>query len=318
MLQTPVLLITFNRAENTRKVLEALKQVNPKYLFVFQDGAREGNAADKAKCAAVRSTFNQIDWECEVKTYYSEKNLGCGKGPSTGIKWFFENVEQGIVLEDDCVPNSDFFIFCETLLDKYKDDKRISYIGGTNYQDGIKRGNGSYYFSDGHHGTWGWASWRRTWNFFDYYLTDFENEQFSRITQKYFVGKRMKEYWTEIFKVVKQNRFNESCWDYQFYFGCWRQNMLAIIPQTNLVANIGDDIDANHTQGNGILLYRKTETILPVTHPTEVYQNQEADYYLHKKYVQPYEYGWSGLKRLPQRLNKRLKALLKKEGSWFR
>jgi len=318
MFQTPVLLITFNRAKNTRCVIDALRSVKPKNLYVFQDGCRIGNIDDIEKCSEVRSVLNEIDWVCDIKTKFSDNNLGCGKGPSTGISWFFNNVEKGIVLEDDCIPHPDFFIYCEELLEKYKNDDRISYIGGANYQDGILRGDGSYYFSDGHHGTWGWASWKRAWNHFDYYLNGIELNQFKLIANKYFVGKRMKEYWTNIFQEVKLNRFNESCWDYQFYFNCWKNNMLAILPNKNLVSNIGDDPDAIHTQGDSAMLYRPTEGILPLKHPKKIYQDKKADFYIHKNYVQSYEFGWSGFKRLPYRLNYRLKVLINKQGSWLR
>ncbi len=318
MLQTPVLLITFNRAKNTQSVINALRLVKPKFLYVFQDGQRIDNIDDIDKCKSVRNVLSEIDWECELKTNFSESNLGCGKGPSTGIQWFFENVEEGIILEDDCIPHPDFFQYCEILLEKYRNDVRISYIGGANYQDGKQRGDGSYYFSDGHHGTWGWASWRRSWQLFDYYIDNINVKRFKDISKKYFIGKIMKDYWLNIFYEVKKNRFNESCWDYQFYFGCWNNNMLAILPNKNLVANIGDDPDANHTQGNLSMLYRPTESILPIIHPTKVYQDKKADFFIHKVYVQPYDYGWSGFKRIPHRLNKRLKKLLNKQGSWFR
>jgi hypothetical protein len=110
MFQVPILLITFNRPTHTRKVLEVIRAQQPKQLFVFQDGARNNNEKDTIKCAEVRKVVKElVDWDCELKTYYSEVNLGCGPGPASAITWFFENVEQGIILEDDCIPHTDFF-----------------------------------------------------------------------------------------------------------------------------------------------------------------------------------------------------------------
>lgn len=319
MFETPILLITFNRPDHTHKVFEIIKKQKPKYLYVFQDGVRKGNETDKDKCKAVREIFGvTLDWDCELKTFFSDDNLGCGKGPSTGISWFFKNVEEGIILEDDCCPHEDFFPYCEKLLSLYKNNPKISFIGGSSFQDNHQRGDGSYYFSAGPHGTWGWATWRRAWQHFDYMVDSIDKRFIRKLINNYFMECRQKTYWMEIYELVKKNRCNDSCWDYQFYFSCWKYNMLAIIPNKNLITNIGYDeegthtIDTNNPAANGL-----TSSIFPIKIPSEIYLDKKADFYVHRNYIQPYEYGLSGLKRIPFRMNKMLKKFLKKEGSWF-
>lgn len=320
LFHTPILLITFNRPNHTRQVWEAIKQQRPSSLYIFQDGSRAGNDIDIEKGKAVRAIFEEpLDWDCEIKTYYSDKNLGCGLGPSSAITWFFEQVEEGIIMEDDCLPHIDFFKYCAELLERFRYEEKVSFIGGANYQDGQQRGSGSYYFSAGHHATWGWASWRRTWNRFDYYLEGFTDKLFQQTVRNYYTNLRIREYWFDIYKTIKKNRLNESAWDYQFYFVCWKYKLLAVVPNRNLIANIGFDADATHTRSEDNKFAKSiTESILPLEHCDIVKQNKKADNYLHKIYVQPYEFGCSGLNRLPYRINKRIKRLVGKKGSWIK
>lgn len=320
MLKTPILIITFNRPNHTRQVWEEIKKQKPKQVFVFQDGARVKNETDIKKCADVRAIFEEkLDWECDLQTFYSETNLGCGKGPASAITWFFECVEEGIILEDDCFPTNDFFPFVEDLLDRYKDNDKISFIGGSSFQNGIQRGDGSYYFSAGPYGTWGWATWKSTWEKFDYMLDGFDEKMMKILVKTYFKKQIQRNYWMEIFHLTKDNRCNESCWDYQFYFSCWKNNMLAVIPNSNLITNIGFDSEGTHTfDENHPASNAKTESILPIKIPSKVVIDKNADFYLHKTIVQPYEFGWSGIKRLPFRVNKRIKRLFNIKGSWFK
>ena len=165
-MQTALLFLVFNRPDTTTQVFKKIRQAKPPRLYVASDGPRDGNSDDKKKVTKVREIATKVDWPCEVKTLFRDKNLGCKKGVSTAITWFFEHEEQGIILEDDCVPNLDFFTFCENLLQRYDKDERISTITGNNFQDGKWRGNASYYFSKYNH-CWGWATWRRSWKNYD-------------------------------------------------------------------------------------------------------------------------------------------------------
>lgn len=314
----PVLLITFNRPVYTRRVLEAILAASPADLYVFQDGARD--ESDREKCVQVRRVIEEVAGNASIQlhTLFSDKNLGCGQGPSSAITWFFNNNEQGIILEDDCLPNRDFFYYCQELLVKYKDNPRVGFIGGSNYGYRLS-GDASYGFGSGHHQTWGWASWRRAWDLFDYNLARIDESRFAAIAKEYYKSIRQRDYWMKIFRAVKKDQMNDSCWDYQFYFGMWEHDMLAICPGVNLVSNIGFGDDATHTSSkNNILLDRPVADIMPIIHPGGIIHDYEMDGYLMRKYIIPYEYGLSGLKRLPYRINVRLKKLFGHQGPWLK
>lgn len=317
MFSTPILLITFNRPSHTRKVFEVIRKQQPKQLFVFQDGARDNNDNDAIKCAEVRQVVKElVDWDCDLKTYYSDINLGCGHGPATAITWFFENVVEGIILEDDCIPHKDFFKYCQELLEKYRNSDKISFISGVNFQDGIQRGDGSYYFSLGNQATWGWATWKRNWDDFDYYLRGFSIKYFSNIIKTKMPSLRQRNYWLNIFEMTFEHRINETSWDYQFWFKSWEKDQLAIIPNVNLISNIGNDEEATHSMSS-TMVHKDTFHILPLIHPTKIKHNIEADLYMQKVHITPYNYGWSGMKRFPYMINLMLKRKLGHKGPWI-
>ena len=146
---TPILFLIFNRPDTTQIVFEEIKKQKPKYLFVAADGVRSHIIEDMEKCKDTRNlVLKGIDWDCEVKTLFRDENLGCGVAVSEAITWFFENVEQGIILEDDCLPHPSFFGYCETLLEKYNDNENVYVISGDNFQNGKQTGNASYFFSN--------------------------------------------------------------------------------------------------------------------------------------------------------------------------
>ena len=165
-MKTPVLFLVFNRPDTTKQVFEAIRQAQPPRLYIASDGHRSDREGEWEKVKTVRDyVVNNIDWDCEVKTLFREKNLGCRIAVSTAISWFFENEEQGIILEDDCFPDQSFFPFCEELLWKYQDDKRIMMITGTNSLGTWKSELQSYHFSI-YGSIWGWATWKRAWNLY--------------------------------------------------------------------------------------------------------------------------------------------------------
>lgn len=273
--QTAVLLLVFNRPETTTRVFEAIRQAKPPRLYVAADGPREGRAGEADRVAKVREIATAVDWPCEVKTLFREKNLGCKYAVSGAITWFFENEEQGIILEDDCLPHPDFFSFCSTLLECYADDERVSVITGNNFQNGKQRGDGSYYFSRHNH-VWGWASWRRAWQNYDINLSFWPDWKRSANWRSEFSDPIERRYWEKIFDQMYAHQIDT--WDYPWAASVWYQGGLTATPNVNLVSNIGFGKDATHTKSKkNKHAELQVRSIGELKHPSEVVRNEEAD-----------------------------------------
>ncbi|CCI13277.1 conserved hypothetical protein [Microcystis aeruginosa PCC 9806] len=242
-LTTPVAFLIFNRPDTTARVFEAIRQAKPPKLLVVADGPRPDRADDIEKCKAARAIIEGVDWDCEVLTNYSNLNLGCGKRPATGITWVFEQVEEAIIFEDDCLPDSTFFRFCQVMLDQYSLDERIMMITGTNWLGRWKDRSQSYHFSC-HGGTWGWASWRRAWQYFDYDLKLWANSEIRDVL----AGDKLFKYREQIYWKTYQNPDAVTWWDYQWGFSRLVQSGLSIVPSVNLISNIGFGENATHTK----------------------------------------------------------------------
>jgi len=280
MIKKPILFIIFNRPETTKKVFEAIRQSRPPTLFVAADGPRENKIGEKELCNETRKIVEKIDWPCEVKTLFREKNLGCKIGVSSAINWFFQHVEGGIILEDDCVPDQSFFVFCEEMLEKYKNNYEIMHINGTNFQFGNKRGNASYYFSRCP-SVWGWATWKRAWAKYDINMKYLEEYSKTKKIYKLFKSRVVGDFWISLFRhIIKKNI---DTWDAQWAYSVMRSNGIAITPNTNLIENIGFGEDATHTKKNDNICMQKSNNIDNIIHPTNILVDQDADDYLAKK-----------------------------------
>lgn len=319
MLQTPILLITFNRPNHVRQVLIEIRKQQPRQLFVCQDGARKDNQLDTIRVQEVRNVIHElVDWPCELHTLYQEKNLGCGPGPAAGISWFFEHVDSGIILEDDAVPHPDFFEYASILLEKYKDDESIRAIGSMKlYEE--KYGGGSYYFSMMNRTLCAWATWRRAWKYFDYEMKQYTAKDLNCAMKQYGATLREREYWVERLEEIHKDCLGGSSWDQQFWMTIWLTGGKGICPNSNLSSNIGFDQFGTHTtDSNNVGSERPTEPILPLIHPVKTSIQRKADLLFHETYYSPWEYGWSGVKRIPYRWNKRIKRLFGVKGSWLK
>lgn len=318
-MNTPVLLITFNRPEHTRKVLAAIMAARPKDLYVFQDGAREGNETDLVNCPKVREVVQSLVGGTETKlhTFYSERNLGCGPGPAAAITWYFENVEQGIIIEDDAVAHPDFFVFASEMLQRYKDDESVYAIGSMRI-DTKKYGDGSYYFSMMNRCLCAWASWRRAWKVFDYHLTGVTKEALNDTLKNYYhMNLRMREKWCERLDILHRDCDGGSSWDMQFFISIWMHHGRGVFPNATLSSNIGFDEFATHgNNASNVAANRELEGILPIIHPSSEKIVTKADKMHDRLYTQPYNYGWSGFKHFPYRINRRIKSYLGITGSW--
>ncbi|MFC3561740.1 nucleotide-diphospho-sugar transferase [Pedobacter jamesrossensis] len=273
---TPVLLLVFNRPELTMQVFNKVKQAAPKYLYVAADGPR--NEIEEKACERVRSIFDKIDWDCELKTLFREKNLGCGMAVTTGIEWFFNDVDKGIVLEDDCMPDNSFFGFCSEMLNYYQNDNRIGHISGSNFQDKQKRGDGSYYYSSLTH-VWGWASWKRVWKDYDYNISTFN--MFDTSFDAFPAHAPFAANWRNIFANVAQGKINT--WDYQYAYLNLIKGYKTIMPNVNLIKNIGFDGNGTHTSADHPLVVQSIESITLIEHPKLFVQDVAADLYTQNK-----------------------------------
>lgn len=280
-LETPVVLILFNRPDVTRRVLAEIAKARPRTLWVIADGPRPNRPGEKEKVAATRSLIEQfeqqLDRPCQVRRNFSEKNLGCKRRVATGLDWVFGACEQAIILEDDCLPSGDFFKFCQELLNRYHDDERIAVISGDNFQNGRSRTPHSYYFSKYFH-CWGWASWRRVWKTFDADMKSWPSFRKRRDLKKWQDSAGEEAYWERIFGDTHAGKIDS--WAFAWLYSCWRHDRLTILPDVNLVSNIGFGSDATHTsQGEHSYANLPTHPICPLNHPTEVSRNIEADRY---------------------------------------
>jgi hypothetical protein len=283
----PILFIIFNRPDNAQEVFNRIREIKPQYLYIHADGPRTNNESDALLCVKTREIVKQVDWDCEVKTLFREKNLGLREAITGAINWFFENVEYGIILEDDCLADKSFFYFCNELLEYYKNDTRVMHITGNNHQWGIKRGDGSYYFSRFPH-CWGWATWRRAWKLNRKDFEGFELFEKNNLFVNFYENKAMQDYFINIMKKVKSGEI--PSWAYAWYYSTLCENGLTIIPNVNLVSNIGFGEGAtNCCETNSPLANMRCGEITEIVHPSFMIPDKEADYYTFRKvYKRPF------------------------------
>jgi hypothetical protein len=273
--KSPILFIIFNRPDTTAKVFEQIRSARPKRLYITADGPRDNKPDEDVLCRQTREIVNTVDWDCVVKTLYRDKNAGCKNGVSDALNWFFSNEEEGIVLEDDCLPANSFFKFCDELLEKYRDDARVRHMTGCNLQFGKKWGDGGYYFSNRTH-VWGWASWRRAWKDYDISLKKYNGDEVKNQMLNIYADPLVAETWTNIFKDCKAGK--ENSWAYPLDFINFFNNGLVIIPNENLISNIGFAAGATHTVNeDNIYANIPLSQIDEIVHPTFVVPQKEAD-----------------------------------------
>ena len=273
-LKTPILLITFNRPNHVRRVLAEIRKQKPAELYVCQDGPREENEEDIIKCREVREVVKElVDWPCNLHTLYQDYNFGCGAGPAIGISWFFEHVESGIVMEDDCLPHPDFFVYCEELLERYKEAPQVQFINATLYHNRWCC-EASYGFSH-YMVTGAWAAKRETWRGFDLDLRSLNARVFRKQVLRLTHNRAEANWWYFKVKEIKEDRGKKSYWDYQMQIHLFRKEAITIHPKVNLISNIGFDADGTHTLTNDGRGNKPVYPILPLRHPS--YFNVSTD-----------------------------------------
>lgn len=274
---TPVLFLLFNRPAAAKRVFDAIRQARPSALFVAADGPRDGRPDDVDKCEQTRRIIDTVDWDCEVKTLYRDKNIGCRQAVSSAINWFFANVEEGIILEDDCVPGPAFFGYCQELLEHYRHDARIMQICGLNVLKKWNRNGHSYFFSS-YGPVWGWASWRRSWKYYDVDMKLWPVIRNSQLYEDFCQCSEESVYRAGLYDMVFKGEIDT--WDLQWGFSKLINNGLSIIPSVNLISNIGFTADATHTVSSLSGNYENMEVYdlcLVLDHPEVIVRDQLAD-----------------------------------------
>mgnify|MGYP001613997948 CR=1 FL=1 len=290
-MKTPLLFLVFNRPEPTRRVFEEIRKARPEKLFVAADGPRLDRPEDVGKCRLVREVIKNIDWPCEVKTLFQEKNLGCKLGATTGINWFFDNVDEGIILEDDCLPDPSFFPFCEEMLEYYRKEKKLAIISGHNVIGSLDT-KYSYIFTRYGH-LWGWATWKQAWKQYDISMKIWaNNENLKKIKRA--IDDR--ERWNYK-QIVYQSTFEgeKDTWDYQWEPYRLLNQVMSIIPKENMIENLGFGEDATHTKAfTSPMILPRRRTVFPLKHnpgpivPDETYdkalgpKTSMTDFYKYK------------------------------------
>ena len=276
-LKTPVLLLTWKRLEATKKLISILRNVQPQSLFIASDGARADRPQELIDVCKTRELLeSSIDWPCVIKKRLSLVNQGCKAGVSNAISWFFEHVEEGIILEDDVLPDRSFFRYCDEMLQKYRDDPRIGSIAACNFQPENLSKTESYYFSRYIH-VWGWATWKRAWIHYDGTMEQWPELRNSGWLKQLNSSRRFTKFWSRKFNSVHSGQ--KDTWDYAWVYSCWKQGFLSCTPKSILVSNIGFGNDATHTVNESSPLGKIESITFPLAHPLSVEIDSIADWW---------------------------------------
>jgi len=272
----PVLILAFNRPLLTKSLIESISKVRSKRIYFAVDGPRVHNENDLHLVSEVRNLAGLIDWHCEVHTLFRAENIGLKKSMIQALDWVFESEEQAIILEDDCHPIPEFFEFCAETLTKYKNDNRIMQISGTSFVS-ISGVNNARYYVSAINDIWGWATWKRAWDLFEREVPEHDNQDLQDKLSKYFGDRKIVKWFTRY--VEEAASPNSQVWSTQWTLSLIKNMAYTIVPQTNLVANVGFTRDATHLTGDSFKLYAKfkTQKIKSNFNPSNLFVNRTLD-----------------------------------------
>lgn len=286
----PILFLIFNRPDTTEQVFSKIRQIKPSRLYIASDGARNNKIGEDDVVSNLRAqVMSWVDWKCDVKTLFRDSNLGCKEAVSSAISWFFENEEQGIILEDDCLPSISFFSYCRMMLNNYKNDMRIWQVAGFRHQ--VKhflpeKHENDYFFSK-ITSIWGWATWSNRWNLYEKNVESFQslaNESRTAInfSDSIYADKRLKK---NIYSIIR----GQNTWDHQWWWTVSFNNGLVIKPKMNLIENIGlnHELATNTRKGsiNSYFIQQSYEIPTIDNHPEIIRPNYLYDFYFSKQYM---------------------------------
>ena len=278
MFKIPIVYVCFNRPEITKKTFEHIKKIKPSKLFLILDGPRKNNKQDKIRCLKVKKIVQDINWDCKLYRNFSKENLGLKNRFFTGLDWVFNNTNEAIILEDDCLPHKDFFYFCEAMLKKYKNSDRVKFITGNNFQNSNEiEVDEDYYFSKYSH-IWGWATWKKTWTDVKREDVFWKNKIINSEFEMMKSSPKEKKYWKNMYYSVLNNKLNS--WAIYLLFSIWNNKGLTVTPKINLIKNLGLSSGTN-TKNLDIKLEISNKSLnKPLKHPKKIKVNFKKDLYV--------------------------------------
>lgn len=272
---TPVAVIIFRRPRQTARVMEAVRAVRPRQLFIVADGPRADRPGEAEACEEARRIATLVDWDCECRTNFAPSNMGLRRRMASGISWVYEQVDRAILLEDDCLPHPTFFRFCEELLEHYLHDERVMMVSGDNahgFTDAY-----SYYFTR-YALIWGWATWRRAWAHFDIEMSRWPALADTDWLRDVLGDNQAENFWYDWYQ---RNYEGFNSWATPWMLSCWQNGGLSANAAVNAISNIGFGDDATHTIGSGEGELRSAAPLTPISfplrHPPGVLRNAVAD-----------------------------------------
>ena len=218
-MNTPILLMVYIKPETTIKIIERLQDIEPKKIYISINIPTKENEKEIIKNKKVVNILKKINWKCKIKYKKRKKHVDAFTSYKEAIEWFFKNEKEGIILEDDTLPNVSFFKFCSKMLKKYRHNKKISQICGSSFKN-FKKTDDFYFFSN-YNLCWGYATWRRSILDFDEKMLSWnklkkENYLYEIVNDKKFVF-----YWTSIFEQQFKKKFR--AWDYLWLYSNWKK-----------------------------------------------------------------------------------------------
>lgn len=277
-MRSAVLMIVFCRPETTKQVFEAVRLACPPRLYIASDAPRPEIEGEVNRCMQVQEIFNSIDWPCKVYRLNQNENIGCSRGPYEAISWFFSQESEGIILEDDVVPEQSFFRFCDDMLEKFRNNDNIQMISGWSffYKGFPKNYPFSYYFSTAP-GCWGWATWKNRWEEVDLKIRDVDRTDIEKYMTNIGYPQKVIDYYMNIFDNIKRKFDIYKSWDFQFHFYMMRKQRLSVSPIKQLTRNVGLGVGATHGMDKVLLKLKSYDDIYPLSEPERVCANIEFD-----------------------------------------
>lgn len=270
-----VVFLIYRRPDLTQQVFAEIARARPERLLVVADGPRD--AAEAELCARARAVVRRVDWPCDLRCNFAEANLGCRRRVASGLDWAFQQVEEAVILEDDCLPDPTFFRFCVELLERFRDEPRVGHIGGCNFSRRPARTPYSYYFSR-YLTIWGWATWRRAWQSYDVAMSHWPEVKRQGRHRALFATREEADFFEQNWDDIATGRIDT--WDGQWFFTQLIEGRLSVFPSVNLVTNLGFRSDGSHARHAGRRSYAAVPAgplTFPLRHPPVLAPDQAAD-----------------------------------------